>query len=90
MQWSAEWLEAWEQFRVDANEVEAVGDHFLLVDSHQVARGRGSGIDVEMDVFWALEAQDGKLRRMHIYASRERALEAIAGWSEAREADPAT
>jgi ketosteroid isomerase-like protein len=86
MQWSAEWLEAWEEFRVDANVVETIGDHFILVDSHQVARGAGSGIDVEMDVFWALEAQDGKLRRMHISASRERALEAIRGWSEEREA----
>ena len=39
-----------------------------------------------MDVFWALEVEDGKLRRMHLYASRERALEAIEGWSEEREA----
>ncbi len=86
MQWSAEWLEAWEEFRVDANVVKTIGDHFVLVDSHQVARGAGSGIDVEMDVFWAFETEGGKLRRMHLYASRERALKAIEGWSEAREA----
>ena len=86
MQWSAEWLEAWEEFRVDANVVETVGDHFVLVDSHQVARGAGSGVDVAMDVFWALEAEDGKLRRMHIYATRERALDTIRDWSEEREA----
>jgi ketosteroid isomerase-like protein len=85
MQWSAEWLEAWEEFSVDANAVEMIGDHFILVDSHQVARGAGSGIDVEMDVFWALEAEAGKLRRMHIYATRERALDAIRGWGEERE-----
>jgi len=90
MQWSAEWLEAWEEFRVDASSVETLGDHFILVDSHQVATGAGSGIDVEMDVFWALEARDGKLRRMHIYASRERALEAIEGWSEERESGDGT
>lgn len=86
MQWSAEWLEAWEEFRVDANAVEPVGDNFLLVDSHQVARGAGSGIPVEMDVYWALEVEEGSLRRMHLYASRARALEAIASWSEEREA----
>jgi ketosteroid isomerase-like protein len=86
MQWSAEWLEAWDEFRVDANVVETVGDHCILVDSHQVARGAGSGIPVEMDVFWALEAEGGKLRRMHIYASRDRALEAIARWRAERDA----
>jgi len=86
MQWSAEWLEAWEEFRVDANAVETIGDHFVLVDSHQVARGVGSGIDVEMDVFWAFETEGGKLRRMHLYASRARALEAIEGWSQERQA----
>jgi ketosteroid isomerase-like protein len=85
MQWSAEWLEAWEEFRVDANKVETIGDHCILVDSHQVARGAGSGIPVEMDVFWALEAEHGKLSRMHIYATRERALEAIEAWRAERE-----
>jgi len=85
MQWSAEWLEAWEEFRVEASVVKTIGDHCILVDSHQVARGAGSGIDVEMDVFWALEAEDGKLRRMHIYASRERALEAIEHWRAERQ-----
>jgi len=86
MRWSAEWLEAWDEFRVEANSVTALGDDFVLVDAHQVARGAGSGIDVEMDIFWAFEVRAGKLRRMHLYASRERALEAIEGWSEAREA----
>jgi ketosteroid isomerase-like protein len=89
MEWSAEWLEAWDEFRVDANVVETFGDHSILVDSHQLARGAGSGIDVEMDVFWALEAEDGKLRRMHIYATRERALEAIEAWRAERGNDAA-
>jgi ketosteroid isomerase-like protein len=89
MQWSAEWLEAWEDFRVDANAVETLGDHCILVDSHQVARGAGSGIDVGMDVFWALEAEDGKLRRMYLFANRDRAAAAIESWRAEREADGA-
>jgi ketosteroid isomerase-like protein len=86
MRWSAEWLEAWDEFRVDATVVQTLGDHCILVDSHQVARGAGSGIAVEMDVFWAFEVEDGKLRRMHIYPSRERALEAIERWRSERDA----
>ena len=41
-------------------------DTIVLVDSHQVARGAGSGIEVEMDVFWLFEVADGKVRRMHL------------------------
>jgi ketosteroid isomerase-like protein len=80
MQWSAEWLEAWDEFRIEPRAIETTGEHAILVDTHQVARGAGSGIDVEMDVFWAFEARDGTLRRMHLYANRERAVEAIEGW----------
>ena len=80
LQWSAEWEEAWEEFRVEARAVEPLGDHYVLVDSHQVARGAGSGIDVEMDVFWAFETEGGKVRRMHIYVSRDHAMDAIERW----------
>ena len=90
MQWSSEWLEAWEDFRVEATSIETLGDNFILADSHQVARGAGSGIDVEMDVFWALEAEDGAVRRMHIYASRDAALEAIKAWRAERAAADGT
>jgi ketosteroid isomerase-like protein len=86
MQWSAEWLEAWDEFRVDVDKLETVGDYFVLVDAHQVATGAGSGIGVEMDIFWAMEAEGGKLRRMHLYAKRERALDAIQAWGQEREA----
>jgi uncharacterized protein len=84
MQWSAEWLEAWEEFRVEARSLESFGDRCILADSHQVARGAGSGVDVEMDVFWAFEVADGSVRRMHLYAARERALEAIERWRAER------
>jgi len=83
MQWSAEWLEAWEEFRAEARSIETFGDSCILVDSHQVARGAGSGIDVEMEVFWALQVEEGSVRRMHIYASRDRALAVIERWRAA-------
>jgi ketosteroid isomerase-like protein len=85
-QWSAEWLEAWDEFRIEARSTEAFGNHFILADCHQVARGAGSGIDVEMDVFWAFEVAGGHVMRMHLYANRERAVEAIGHWRSEREA----
>jgi ketosteroid isomerase-like protein len=84
VQWNAEWIEAWDELRVDPRSVETFGDHCILADSHQVARGAGSGVSVEMDVFWALEAEDGLVKRMHIYASRDRAIEAIESWRAER------
>ncbi len=80
LRWSAEWLEAWEEFRVEPRSLELFGDSWVLADSHQLARGAGSGVAVEMDVFWAFEVADGAVRRMHLYASRERARDAIERW----------
>jgi ketosteroid isomerase-like protein len=80
MRWNAQWTEAWGEFRNEPRSVEAVGERFILADVHQVARGAGSGVDVEMDVCWAIEVEDGKVRRMHIYVSRDRAVSAIERW----------
>jgi ketosteroid isomerase-like protein len=84
--WNNEWNEAWEEFTIEPRSLETFGGHIILVDTHQVARGVGSGIDVEMDVYWAFEVEDDQLIRMHLYADRDRAAEAIEGWSRAREA----
>src|SRR3954464_15024175 len=80
MRWSAEWLEAWDEFRIEPRSIETFSEHAILIDTHQVARGAGSGVGVEMDVFWAFEARAGKLSRMHLYAARERATGAIERW----------
>ena len=88
MHWNAQWTEAWGEFRNEPRSVEAVGERFILADVHQVARGAGSGVNVEMDVCWAIEVVDGHVRRMHIYVSRDRAVSAIERWrTEGQAAD---
>jgi ketosteroid isomerase-like protein len=84
--WNAEWTEAWEEFKIEPHSVETFGDHSILADTHQVARGAGSGVDVEMDVYWFFELADDQVVRMHLYATRERALAAIDRWRAEREA----
>jgi len=84
--WNAEWTEAWEEFTIEPRSLEAFGGHVILADTHQVARGAGSGIDVEMDVYWVFEVADDRVVRMHLYASRERAVAAIEHWGAEREA----
>jgi ketosteroid isomerase-like protein len=83
--WNAEWTEAWEEFTIEPRALETFGGHVILADTHQVARGAGSGIDVEMDVFWLFQVEDEKVVRMHLYASRDRALTAIERWRAERE-----
>jgi ketosteroid isomerase-like protein len=87
--WNAQWSEAWGEFRNEPRSVEALGDRHIVAEVHQVARGAGSGVGVEMDVCWALEVDGGKVRRMHIYTDRERALAAVERWRAERESGDA-
>ena len=88
MRWNAQWIDAWGEFRNELRSVEALGERFILAEVHQVARGAGSGVDVEMDVCWAIEVIGGQVRRMHIYVRRDRAISAIERWrAEGRVAD---
>jgi ketosteroid isomerase-like protein len=84
--WSAQWSEAWGEFRNELRSIETIGDRYIVADVHQVARGAGSGVNVEMEVSWAMEADAGTVRRLHLYVARERALEAIERWRGERDA----
>jgi ketosteroid isomerase-like protein len=90
IRWNADWTEAWEEFRVEPRVITSFGGRHILADTHQVARGAGSGVDVEMDVYWVFELADDRVVRMHLYATRERALAAIDRWRAEREAGNGT
>ena len=80
IQWATEWLEAWETFELEPLGYEAVGERHVLTNQHQFGKGKGSGIEVEMDVWYMIEYRDGLAVRMYLYPSREKALaEAEAG-----------
>jgi ketosteroid isomerase-like protein len=78
--WVTQWNEAWMDFHIELLRVEPVGEEYVLVDAHQTGRGAGSGVPVEMDVFWAFEADGDLTRRAHLYATREQAVAAIERW----------
>ena len=82
MHWTMEWLEAWETFELDPIGYEAVGSHHALIHMRQHGKGKGSGIDVEMIVWYMAEFREGKGVRMHLYPNHEKAL-AAAQESEA-------
>ncbi len=69
------WGEAW-----DSIEAEIVGAEelpgYLMVEIHQRAVGAGSGVPVEMKIFWLFGFADGEVNRFHMYGTREGAIAA--------------
>jgi ketosteroid isomerase-like protein len=87
IKWTSQWFEAWEEFEVEIEDFEAVGQHHVLMAARQRGRGAGSGAPVEMVVFYLAEYHDGLATRFHLYATREQALEAVRD-SEPEAEDP--
>jgi ketosteroid isomerase-like protein len=74
--WNNVWMEAWETFHVDVEEIEQVDEENFLVHVHQSGRGRGSGLEVSQRVTYLFTVRDLLTRRLHIYPDRESALAA--------------
>ena len=79
-QFFREWTEALESFRAQAREFIGTGD-FVVVDVVVWARGRGSGVEAEMSQGHLCTVQNGRLTRVELFESKDKALEA-AGFSE--------
>jgi ketosteroid isomerase-like protein len=80
--WVADWLDAWETFEIEAEAIEPVGARHVIVTALQRGRGRESGIEVELLVFYMFELCDGLATRYHLYPDREEALQAARAGEE--------
>jgi ketosteroid isomerase-like protein len=67
-----------------ADDFVEIGDHVVVLTRY-IGRGRGSGVEIEQEGAHVFELRAGKVIRLEIYASRERALQYV----HAAEADPA-
>jgi ketosteroid isomerase-like protein len=74
-QWLAQWLEAWDEFDLELADVEAVGRTHVVSRAHQTARGKGSGIPVEMWISYLWDVRDGLAIALHLYSTRDEAIE---------------
>jgi ketosteroid isomerase-like protein len=70
-----DWIEGFDEWSVTTEEVIDVGDR-VVARIHQSARGEGSGVPVEEDGWFVYAVEDGKIARVEMYRSRDRALEA--------------
>ena len=74
-EWVAMMEEIWVDPRYEPEEfIEAGG--FIVVAVRATARGRGSGVPLDIPIFQVFEVQGGKIRRLWAYRDRAEALEA--------------
>jgi ketosteroid isomerase-like protein len=66
---------AFGEFGSDIEEIRSSGDR-VFVEAHHHARGKTSGVNVEMTNWQVFTMRDGAIVRYAIYARREQALEA--------------
>jgi ketosteroid isomerase-like protein len=71
------WNEAWGSIEVELVDVSEPDEHHMLTEIRQRATGAGSGVPVEMTLFWLFEFQGGLVTRFHMYPDRDSALAAI-------------
>ena len=75
------WLSGWEYWRAEAEEFLDLGDYVVVLATYH-GRGKGSGVEIEQDGAHVFKLRDGKVVRLEIFASRDKAIasahEAIA------------
>jgi uncharacterized protein len=78
-----EWLHGWEDWRCEAEELVVHGEHVIALCRYW-GRGRGSGASVDTKGAHVWTLRSGKVIRLEIFATRERAL-AEVGLAPGRE-----
>jgi ketosteroid isomerase-like protein len=70
------WLCEWEEWRAVPEEFLEIGDWVVVLARYR-GRGRGSGVEIVQEGAHVFKLRDGKVVRMEIFASRERALASL-------------
>jgi ketosteroid isomerase-like protein len=69
------WFETWEWMHVELEELREAGDR-VFFSLHQRAKGKGSGVEVEIRSWNVYTFRDGKLTRIQLFLEPGPALEA--------------
>jgi ketosteroid isomerase-like protein len=71
------WHEPFGTLAYEMRGLELIDDRNVIVAVHQHGQGVGSGVPVELDVFYLLEFEGDRAIRFHVYRDREDALAAL-------------
>ena len=75
VRWLRDWGEAWERWTIEPVEYLDAGDKVVLV-FRMIAKGRGSGLELDRLDTLVYEFREGKAVRLDYYNSREEGLAA--------------
>ena len=70
------WLSGWEDWRAEAEEFLEFGNHVVVLAIYW-GRGRGSGVEISQQGAHVFELRDGKVVRLEIFASRQKAIDSV-------------
>lgn len=71
------WLEQWEEYRVEAERFEDLGDHVLVI-ARERAHGHGSGAPAEATVYAVFTFRDSKVIRYREFYDESAARASVA------------
>ncbi len=77
-----EWLSAWKDFRAEAHEYRTLDDEHVLVFGRMSGTGRLSGTRADTETVNLFRIRDGRVVRLVLYSSRERALTDLGSAAE--------
>ena len=72
----------WDEHRLEPQEFLDAGDRVVIL-LHEYQRGKGSGVELEVDTATIVDVRDGRIVRMQGYMNPAEALEAVGLDSEA-------
>jgi uncharacterized protein len=70
------WLSHWEHWRAVAEEFVEIGDYVVVLATYH-GKGKGSGVEINQEGAHVFKLREGKVVRLEIFASRERALQSV-------------
>jgi hypothetical protein len=70
------WLSGWEDWRAEAEEFLEFGNHVVVLAIYW-GRGKGSGVEISQQGAHVFELRDGKVVRLEIFASRQKAIDSV-------------
>ena len=71
------WLSEWDHWRAIADDYVELGDYVVVLATYR-GTGKGSGVEIVQEGAHVFKLRDGKVVRLEIFASRERALASVA------------
>src|SRR5512133_3408776 len=75
-QFLSDWLEAWDDWRMELEELHDAGADRVLAVVRQQGRSKSTGLDVDMRFAQLWTLRGGRYRRMQMYAEPDEALQA--------------